>query len=108
MHETSPPIQTKPQSRYTRWSDRLNRLWLPLFILVVVVWGFRSLKGWGAFDGFLVPDLKVSYRPALGPGYVLQIANAGSKPLFNVRITCNDWDKSCVVTSQLDSGSRTE
>jgi hypothetical protein len=96
--------QPQPSKSHNRWLKQLPRL----FIILGLVWAVCSLKGWGLLDGFLVPEVKVSYRNSWVTGYVLQIVNAGSKPLFNVRITCSEWDKPVLLRHQLDSGSSTE
>jgi hypothetical protein len=108
MNESSSSLAPVLPNQTKNWLNRLNRLRLPVIVLILGIWAFNTLKNYGVFDGYLVPEVKVAYRSALGPGYVLLIANAGSKPLFNVRVACSDWDKSYRVTSQLSSGSWTE
>jgi hypothetical protein len=63
----------------------------------------------GLGDGLVTPNVRVSYRPSLvGADYVLVIVNAGSKPLFNVTVTCDDWKKAYTVAQQLDVGGKVE
>jgi hypothetical protein len=97
--------QPQPAKPHRRWMKQLPRL----FLLLALCWGICSLKGWGLLDGFLVPNVKVSYRGSwVTSGYVLKIVNAGNKPLFNIRVTSRDWNKAYLISSQLDSGSSTE
>jgi hypothetical protein len=109
MIQTSEFSASEPPEKAATWNIPWATLWTVVLGLLVLSWAFGNLKRRGTFDGFLVPELKVSCRPALlGPGYVLQIVNASHKPLFNLRVTSSDWTRSYPITSQLDSGSLAE
>ncbi len=72
-------------------------------ILMVLVVAHLVIQGAQALDK---PKVRITYRSAVGPGYVLVIVNSGSKPLFNVCVTCDRWGgKSYIASRQLNVGS---
>lgn len=79
---------------------------IAVVVLVILTFGCGGTGGVG--PPILAPDVRVTYRSALGPGFVLNIVNSGSKPLFNVTVSCDEWGKRYIVQKQLDVGASVE
>jgi hypothetical protein len=60
-------------------------------------------------DGRTIPDVRCQYRESLlGNGYVLIVTNSGGRPLFNVTVTCQKWQKRYIISHQLNPGDSAE
>src|SRR5688500_854982 len=82
----------------------LGKIVAGIAIVAVVLWFF----GWG--DGVVTPNVRVSCRESVVPGggYVLQVCNSGSKPLFNLSVGNDNWTEKHLLAKQLDVGSTVE
>jgi hypothetical protein len=63
----------------------------------------------GCFGGMVYPDVNVKLRASIiGAGQVLQVTNAGAKPLFEVAVSAAGWEKQYVIAQTLKPGDTAE
>lgn len=87
----------------TKSSNPIKTILIVLAVIAVALYFF------GIGDGVVNPNVRVTYRESLvGNGFVFNVTNAGSKPLFNVTVTCDRWSKRYIISRQLNSGESTE
>jgi hypothetical protein len=78
-----------------------------------IVWTFTLLFLAGCDSdigkGITCPEVRVEYRGALmDQSMVVIVTNAGARPLFDVSISCQRWDRKFMVSSDLKPGDKVE
>ncbi|GEM_PF-3341908 len=84
-----------------------KRVIIPLVVLILID---LATLGCEAARGITCPDVRVQKRGSIfdAKSMVLVVTNASAKPLFDVSVSCERWDKRYIISRKLSSGETVE